>query len=115
MTFEDKVRVLEDLYRWFNRREIDRVLSALSTTVRWPNVIERTEIHGHEAVRAYWSKQFQTIEPLVEPVGFQDRDSSVAVRVHQVVRIKATGQVVESDVTHAFSFDQLLITSMVVS
>jgi len=43
VTFEDKVRVLSGLYRAFNRREIDRVLSALSPSVRWPNVLEKTD------------------------------------------------------------------------
>ena len=68
MTFDDKVRLLSELYRAFNRREIDRVLSALSPTVRWPNVLEKRELRGHAAVRAYWLAQFETIEPRVEPV-----------------------------------------------
>jgi len=65
VTFEDKVRLLSALYRAFNRREIDRVLAALSPTVRWPNVLEKAELRGHPAVRAYWLKQFETIEPRV--------------------------------------------------
>ena len=68
MTFDDKVRLLSELYHAFNRREIDRVLSALSPTVRWPNVLEKRELRGHAAVRAYWLAQFETIEPRVEPV-----------------------------------------------
>lgn len=115
MTFEDRVRLLRDLYRAFNRREIDRVLSALSPTVRWPNVLEKTELHGHAAVRAYWLRQFETIEPRVEPVEFEARQGGVAVRVRQVVTIKATGQVAESTVTHTYTFDDGLVTSMVVS
>jgi len=115
VTFDDKVRLLSDLYRAFNRREIDRVLSALSPTVRWPNVLEKTELRGHAAVRAYWLAQFETIEPHVEPVEFQERQGGVAVRVRQLVTVKATGQVAESSVTHTYDFDDGLVTSMVVS
>ena len=115
MTFEDKVRLLSDLYRAFNLREIDRVLAALSPTVRWPNVFEKTELGGHAAVRAYWQRQLETIEPRVEPVEFEERQGSVAVRVRQIVTVKATGQVTESSVTHTYAFDEGLVTSMVVS
>jgi hypothetical protein len=115
VTFEDKVRVLSDLYGAFNRREIERVLSALSSSVRWPNVLQKTELRGHAAVRAYWLAQFETIEPSVEPVDFEDRDGCVAVKVRQVVTVKATGHVTESRVTHTFGFDDGLVTSMVVS
>jgi ketosteroid isomerase-like protein len=78
VTFEDKGRLLSDLYRAFNRRDLDRVLSALSPTVRWPNVLEKTELRGHAAVRAYWLKQFETIEPRVEPVEFLEHRGDVA-------------------------------------
>jgi ketosteroid isomerase-like protein len=115
VTFDDKVRLLSELYRAFNRREIDRVLSALSPTVRWPNVLEKRELRGHAAVRAYWLEQFETIEPRVEPVEFEARDDGVAVRVRQRVTIKATGQVTEASVTHTYTFGDGLVTSMAVS
>jgi len=115
VTFEDKVRLLSDLYRAFNRRELDRVLSALSPSVRWPNVLEKTELCGHAAIRSYWLRQLETIEPRVEPVEFEERQGGVAVRVRQVVTVKATGQVTESNVTHTYAFDDGLVTSMVVS
>ncbi len=115
MTFEDKVRLLSDLYGAFNRREIDRVLSALSPSVRWPNVLEKSELRGHAAVRAYWLGQFETIEPRVEPLQFEERQDGVAIRVRQVVTVKATGQVAESTVTHTYHFDQGLVVSMAVS
>ena len=115
MTFDDKARALTELYAAFNRREIERVLSALSPDVTWPNVLEKIELRGHAAVRAYWLAQFETIEPFVEPVEFDQRDDAVVVKVRQSVRIKATGHVTESRVTHVYRFDdQDLVTSMVV-
>jgi hypothetical protein len=115
VTFDEKVQLLSDLYRAFNERHFDRVLAALSPTVRWPNVLEKAELHGRAAVRAYWVKQFETIEPRVEPVGFDEVDGDVTVRVHQVVRVKATGQVAESRVTHTYAFVDGLVASMTVS
>jgi hypothetical protein len=115
VTFDDKVRVLSDLYAAFNRREIDRVLSALSPSVRWPNVLQHGELRGHAAVRAYWLAQFETIEPRVEPVQFEARQEGVAVRVQQVVTVKATGHVTHSSVMHTYYFDEGLVASMVVS
>jgi hypothetical protein len=70
VTFEDKLRLLSELYHAFNRREIDRAPSALSPTVRWPNVVEKRDLPGHAAVRASWLAQCETIEPRVEPVEF---------------------------------------------
>ncbi len=46
-----------------------------------------------DKLRAYWLAQFETIEPRVEPVHFEDRQGGVAVRVQQVVTVKATGHV----------------------
>jgi len=87
----------------------------LSPSVRWPNVLEKTELRGHAAIRAYWLEQFERIEPRVEPVEFEERGNSVAVRVSQVVTVKATGQVTESRVTHTYDFDDGQVTAMAVS
>jgi len=78
VTFDDKVSLLSELYRAFNRREIERVLAALSPDVRWPNVLTKTELHGHAAVRAYWLEQFERIEPRVEPVEFEEGGGAVS-------------------------------------
>jgi len=66
-------------------------------------------------VRAYWLGQFETIEPRVEPVEFEARADGVAVRVRQLVTIKATGQITEASVTHTYTFDDGLVTSLAVS
>lgn len=115
MTFEDKVLLLKELYAAFNRRDIEQVLAALSSDVKWPNVIDKITIQGHSEIRDYWQKQFQTIDSIVEPFGFEQRNGDVAVLVHQRVTLKETNQVMESDVTHTYTFDNGLITAMVVS
>ena len=115
MTFEDKVLLLKELYAAFNQRDIERVLAVLSSDVKWPNMIDKITIQGHSEIRDYWQKQFQTIQSIVEPFGFEERNGNVAIQAHQRVTVMATNQVMESDVTHIYTFDNDFITEMVVS
>jgi len=78
-------------------------------------VLERVELRGHAAIRAYWLAQFETIEPRVEPVEFEEREGAVVVRARLAVTVKATGQVTESRVTHTYDFDDAQVTAMAVS
>ena len=55
------------LYRAFNDREIEAVLELMHPDVDWPNAWEGGRVHGREAVRAYWTRQFQEISGQVEP------------------------------------------------
>ena len=110
----DRKRYLRDLYTAFNARDIDRVLAAMTADVDWPNGMEGTREIGHEAVRAYWVRQWAIIDPTVEPLRIVDRDDgATAVQVHQVVRNLA-GQVLNDRmVTHAYWFDgEGLVTRM---
>ncbi len=44
-------------------------------------------VYGHQGVRAYWIRRWQTINPSVEPLRiFEEDDGRVVVEVHQVVR-----------------------------
>jgi hypothetical protein len=44
-------------------------------------------VHGHDGVRAYWTRQWTLVDPHVEPLRFGRDDANRAVvRVHQVVR-----------------------------
>lgn len=115
MTFEEQVLLLKDLYAAFNRRDIEQVLAALSPDAKWPNMTDKITIQGHSEIRDYWQKQFKTIPAIVEPFGFEERNGDVAVLVHQRITFKETNQVMESDVTHTYTFDNGLITAMVVS
>jgi ketosteroid isomerase-like protein len=104
MTFEAKVILLRHTYDAFNRRDVDAVLSALDPEIEWPNVLERSVIHGRQAVLQYW-KATVSADPLagdtdrLQPVRRAgDRD------VHQVVRDRQTNQVREQLVAHAYTF-----------
>lgn len=74
-------------YAHFNARFIDAALSTMTPDVSWANGMEGGQVHGHDAVRAYWTRQFAIIQPHVEPVALTLLDDGrVAVEVHQVVR-----------------------------
>lgn len=81
------VRLVEHLYDRFNARDIDGVLIALTDDVAWANGMDGGHVHGREAVRAYWTRQWALISPRVEPVGFRRAaDGAVVVEVVQSVR-----------------------------
>ena len=67
--------LLRRIYDAFNAREIDRVLTALHPNVEWPNGMTGGYVHGREAVRTYWTNQWQQIDPHVEPTSIA-RDGS---------------------------------------
>lgn len=84
---EEDVEILERIYDRFNARDIDGVLSALTDDVAWANGMEGGHVHGHEAVRDYWTSQWALVSPHVEPVGFRrTADGAVLAEVHQSVR-----------------------------
>jgi ketosteroid isomerase-like protein len=79
-------QLVQQLYRGFNARDIDAVLSLLADDTTWANGMEGGYVHDREAIRAYWMQQWVTISPHVEPmqVGHTE-DGSMIVEVHQVV------------------------------
>ena len=55
--------LLRRTYAAFNARDVDAVPATLHDDVDWPNVIDGVRVHGHDEVRAYWARQFATIDP----------------------------------------------------
>lgn len=103
---------LRELYAMHGRRDIEGALAMLTPDVEWPNVAERTVLHGHDAVRAYWTAQFATIDPRVEPTAFAGQGDDVVVTVAQVVRDLDGNVIHEAVVTHTYTFDDDLVASM---
>lgn len=84
---DDAVTVLEGLYGRFNARDIDGVLSQLTDDVAWANGMDGGHVHGREAVRAYWTRQWAVVSPHVEPVGFhRTADGAIVAEVLQTIR-----------------------------
>ena len=81
------VALLEQIYQRFNVRDIEAVLAALHPDVTWANGMEGGHVHGREAVRSYWTRQWATIDPRVEPTRF-----STGADGEIVVEVKADGE-----------------------
>jgi hypothetical protein len=105
--------LLRAIYEAFNAREIDAVLLEMTADVDWPNAWEGGRVHGHEAVRDYWTRQWSAINPAVEPVGFAARsDGSIAVEVRQVARSLDGTVLGEGRVLHVYAFRGGLVARM---
>ena len=83
---EPQTQLIKRLYDRFNARDIDGVLIELADDVAWANGMDGGHVHGHVAVRDYWTRQWALVSPHVEPVAFQTPDNDVvAVEVIQSV------------------------------
>ena len=78
--------MIRRIYHSFNARDIDDIMTVLSDHVAWANGMDGGHVHGREAVRDYWTRQWAVISPHVEPVAFEEtEDGVVAVEVIQSV------------------------------
>jgi len=107
--------ILKTAYSAFNARDIDTALSTMSADVEWPNGMEGGTVHGHEGVRAYWTRQWAMIDPHVDPISFEsDAAGNVLVGVHQVVRDLSGKVLLDRMVQHVYSVKNGLIQSMTI-
>jgi hypothetical protein len=84
---DDDVKLLERLYDRFNARDIESALTALADDVAWANGMDGGHVHGREAVRAYWTRQWTMVSPHVEPLSFRrTQDGAIVAEVRQSVR-----------------------------
>jgi ketosteroid isomerase-like protein len=96
-------QLIRDLYASFNARDIEAVIAHLDPHVDWPNAWEGGRLHGHDAVREYWTRQFAAIDGRVEPTAIVEDGDTVTVTVHQTVR-DLEGQLQDDRiVTHTYT------------
>ena len=96
----------------FNARDIDGVLAVLAEDVTWANGMDGGYVHGREAVRAYWTRQWAMVSPQVEPLRFHAAaDGAIVVEVRQSVRDldgrplqEQTHGLTDKTVGHVFQF-----------
>ena len=105
--------LLQRAYAAFNARDIDSALATMRSDVVWPNGMEGGTVHGHEGVRAYWSRQWGMVDPHVFPVSFtEDESGRITVDVHQVVRDLSGKVLLDRMVKHVYTLKDGLIQSM---
>ena len=81
------IEMLKGMYDRFNARDVDGILAVLADDVAWANGMDGGHVHGREAVREYWTRQWATVSPHVEPVSFaKAADGSIVAKVRQTVR-----------------------------
>ena len=79
--------LLKRMYDGLNARDIDGVLSELAQDVAWAHGMDGGHVHGRQAVRAYWTRQWSMVSPHVEPVSFRRApDGAIIAEVRQSVR-----------------------------
>jgi hypothetical protein len=109
----DERDLLRRTYRDFNAREINAVLARMHPDVEWANGMEGGHVHGHEAVRDYWTRQFETLDPQVEPTRIEAGNTGeLIVEVHQVVHDLKGNLLVDTIVYHTYRLRDGLIARM---
>src|SRR6202167_6467242 len=84
---DSDIEVLKRIYDRFNKRDIDGGLAVLADDVAWANGMDGGHVHGREAIREYWTRQWAMVSPHVEPVGFhRTQDGAIIAEVRQSVR-----------------------------
>jgi hypothetical protein len=106
-------RLLEGAYEAFNARDIDGALAAMHIDVCWPNGMEGGYVYGHGGVRDYWTRQWELIDPHVDPLRFEvDEDGRISVDVRQIVRDQTGNIMVDETVQHVYLIEDGLVRSM---
>lgn len=111
----DYQTLLRQLYHNFNARRVDAVLAHMHTDVSWPNGWEGGYVSGHEEVRAYWLRQWQQIDPTVEPISFEDKpDGRIAINVRQIIK-DPEGQILSDTLLfHVYTVENCKVRMMAI-
>ncbi len=108
-----EIGLLQTMYAAFNRRDIEEVLAQMQDNVDWPNGMEGGRVLGKAAVRNYWTRQFEVLDPNVQPTNFtKEADGRIAIDVHQVVHDKSEKLLVDQRIQQVYEFRDGLIQSM---
>jgi len=95
----------QELYKNFNDRKIDLVISKMTGNVKWANGMDGGFVYGHDAVRDYWTRQFTMISSNVTPLAIETENGTVKIKVHQVVHDLAGSLLADEFVYHFFHLE----------
>lgn len=106
--------LLRAAYSAFNARDVDAAIELMHPDVDWPNAWEGGRVIGRQAVAAYWTRQFESIQSTVDPERFDpEPDGSIKVTVHQVVRDAKTNDLLaDAHVLHRYRLKDDLVVRM---
>jgi SnoaL-like domain len=113
METNPREQVLQKVYAAFNSRNVDGVLAHMHPDVDWPNGMEGGRVHGHNGVREYWTRQWKSLSPNVQPIAFaSDELGRTVVEVRQIVHDIQGTLLVDQMVKHAYVIEGGLIRKM---
>ncbi|WP_093905309.1 nuclear transport factor 2 family protein [Streptomyces sp. cf386] len=95
------------MYEVFSTDEREPFMQrCLAPDVDWPNVLDGVRLHGREAVRAYWARQFAAGHPLVRLEGLRlDADGeAVVATVRPGMRDTSGERWAKETVEHVYRF-----------
>ncbi|MCX2575310.1 nuclear transport factor 2 family protein [Pedobacter sandarakinus] len=99
-----KQELIEKAYAAFNRRDIDEALMTFHPDVEWPKAFEGGYVQGHSQVRSYWTRQWSSINPTVDPIQFSEReDGTMEITVHQKVKDLENNIIFDGLVKHIYT------------
>ncbi|MVN77477.1 ketosteroid isomerase [Hymenobacter sp. HMF4947] len=105
--------LIHKAYAAFNARDIPAVLATLHPHVRWSKAWEGDYATGHAEVRDYWQRQWQELNPHVEPTNIRERaDGKLEITVQQVVRDRQGQLLFEGLVKHVYTLREGLLAQM---
>lgn len=108
-----EAELLRAAYAAFNARDIEAALLLMTPDVTWPRAFKGGFVRGPLEVGAYWTEQWNEIDPTVEPLAFYlEGDREILVEVHQVVRDLAGAVIADERVGHRFALEHGLIRGM---
>lgn len=99
------------LYDSFNRRDIETTLAAMASDVKWANGMEGGFVHGRDAVREYWTRQFGQINSQVKPLKIETDGEKTTVTVHLFIRDLDGNVLSDETVEHIFQLENGLVKS----
>ena len=103
---EDPENFFQDLYKNFNDRKIDLVISKMTGDVKWANGMDGGYVHGHDAVKDYWTRQFTMVSSNVSPLEIETGNDIVKIKVHQVVHDLNGNLLADEFVYHIFHLQE---------
>jgi ketosteroid isomerase-like protein len=109
----DRKTLLNKTYDSINARDIDAALEYMHPDVSWANGMEGGIVSGHEEIRQYWQRQWEYIDPHMQPVQVDATESGqVVVEVHQIIRDILGNIISIKNVQHVFWFEDGCIRAM---
>lgn len=91
-----------DLYKNFNDRKIELVISEMTDDIKWANGMDGGFVYGHDGVREYWTRQFKMVSSNVIPVTIDIENDLIKIKVHQVVHDLEGNLLADEFVYHHF-------------